>query len=250
MRFLRDHAGPLDRAMLLSAESLSSEDLLRLREVSGIAPYVDLIGSGQWLRQLLDPQFREGVDLVVLPRTPPIVSLGAKSGPPMLILPPLQQSGRERERTIDVPDLIDDGALIRARLEYAIGIGHRTPIADQEVAFVRAAEVVARATSRAERRSCPPVSGVPWVCSAPMGQSRWIPWPPWRRVSRSCARPEAAHPVRCRNRERPAAADSPGAVGRCRRRARAPGAQLRVAAREAARRRPSAPRHRCGRRAR
>ncbi len=148
VRFLRDHAGPLDRTMLLSAESLSSEDLLRLREVSGIAPYVDLIGSGRWLRQLLDPQFREGVDLVVLPRTPPIVSLGAKSGPPMLILPPLQQSGRERERTIDVPDLIDDGALIRARLEYAVGVGHRTPIADQEVAFVRAAEVVARVTSQ------------------------------------------------------------------------------------------------------
>jgi len=157
-QFLRDHAGPLDLAVLLSAEPLSSEDLLRLREVSGIAPDVDLIGSGPPLRQLLDPQFREGVDLVVLPRFPPIVSLGAKSGPPMLILPPLRHSGREGERTIDVPDLIDDGVLIRARLEYAVGVGHRTPIADQEVAFVRAAEIVARATSHRGEAELP--SGV------------------------------------------------------------------------------------------
>ncbi|HUL72209.1 MAG TPA: phosphatidylserine/phosphatidylglycerophosphate/cardiolipin synthase family protein, partial [Vicinamibacterales bacterium] len=78
----------------------------------------------------------------------PAVLLGIASGPAVLILPPLRAPAREWERSIDVPDLVDDGALVRARLEYAVGIGRRTPIADQDVAFVRAAEVVARATSR------------------------------------------------------------------------------------------------------
>jgi phosphatidylserine/phosphatidylglycerophosphate/cardiolipin synthase-like enzyme len=48
---------------------------------------------------------------------------------------------------IDLPDLVDDDALIRARLEYAVGVGRRTPIADQELAFVREGKVVAHARS-------------------------------------------------------------------------------------------------------
>ena len=148
VRFIRDHASPPDRAVLLSSEPLSSEDLLRLREVSDIPPEVNLTGTGEPLRYLLDPQVRQGFDLIVLPRFPPVVSLAARSGPPVLILPPLRPAGLEWERTIDVPDLVDDGALIRARLEYAVGVGRRTPIADQEVAFVRASEIVARATFR------------------------------------------------------------------------------------------------------
>ena len=143
--FLRDHASPQDRAVLLSPEPLSPEDLLRLREVSDIHPEVTLTATGEPLRHLLDPQVLHGFDLIVLPRFPPVVSL-ARSGPPVLILPPLRPAGLEWERTIDVPDLVDDGALIRARLEYAVGVGRRTPITDQEVAFVRASEIVARAT--------------------------------------------------------------------------------------------------------
>jgi hypothetical protein len=71
-----------------------------------------------------------------------------------------------------VADLVDDGALIRARLEYAVGIGRRTPIADQEVAFVRSAEVVARTASRRRRWSCPPLSELPWACFALMERTR------------------------------------------------------------------------------
>jgi len=52
----------------------------------------------------------------------------------------------ERLRAIDVPDLVDDGTSIRARAEYAVG--PRTPVANQELAFVHDGTVVARACSR------------------------------------------------------------------------------------------------------
>ena len=47
-----------------------------------------------------------------------------------------------------MPDLVDDSRVIRVRLDYAVGVGRRTPIADQEVGFVREGQVVARAASR------------------------------------------------------------------------------------------------------
>jgi phosphatidylserine/phosphatidylglycerophosphate/cardiolipin synthase-like enzyme len=149
IKFLRAHGDPADRAVVLSPRPLAEADLIELREVAGIAPTVELAGDiHQPLRHLLGPEARQQIDLVVLPRVPPVVLLGIPSGPPVLILPPLRAPAREWERAIDMPDLVDDGALIRARLEYAVGIGRRTPIADQEVAFVRAAEIVARGTSR------------------------------------------------------------------------------------------------------
>ena len=146
-RFLRDQAGSGDRAVLLSSGPLSPEDLLELRDVSGIAPEVRLIAGHQRLEQLLGAQPLHGIDLVVLPRFPPTVLLGILAGPPVLILPPLREARREWERAIDLPDLVDDGAAIRPRLEYAVSVGRRTPIADQELAFVREGKVVARATS-------------------------------------------------------------------------------------------------------
>ena len=100
------------------------------------------------MRELLGPPARPDIDLVVLPRFPPIILLGVKSGPALLILPPFESGPREGERAIDVPELVDDGTIIRARLEYALGIGRRTPIANQEVAFVREGKVVSRATTR------------------------------------------------------------------------------------------------------
>ncbi len=49
---------------------------------------------------------------------------------------------------MDVPDLVDDGRSIRVRAEYAGGVGRRTPIADQALAFVGGGSVVARSFSR------------------------------------------------------------------------------------------------------
>ena len=51
---------------------------------------------------------------------------------------------------------MDDGRVIRVRLEYAVGVGRRTPIADQQVAFVREGQVVACATSRCGEVELPP----------------------------------------------------------------------------------------------
>jgi phosphatidylserine/phosphatidylglycerophosphate/cardiolipin synthase-like enzyme len=66
----------------------------------------------------------------------------------VLVLPSVRAPGAEWERRLDVPDLIDDGRTIRARAEYAAGVGRRTPIVDQELAFVRDGSVVARSFTR------------------------------------------------------------------------------------------------------
>lgn len=146
--FLRDHASPPDRAVLLSTTPPSPEDLRDLREVSGISPEVELAAvDGDSLPQLLDRRAVQGIDLLVLPRVPPALLLGIIPTP-VLILPPVRSAAPEWERTVDVPDLVDDGRVIRVRLDYAVGVGRRTPIADQEVGFVREGNVVARATSQ------------------------------------------------------------------------------------------------------
>lgn len=66
---------------------------------------------------------------------------------PALVLPSVGSAPPEWERGIDAADLVDDGTVIRARLEYAIGVGRRQPIADQDVEFVSEDQVIARATS-------------------------------------------------------------------------------------------------------
>lgn len=74
--------------------------------------------------------------------------LAKRRGHPVLILPPVHATGAESVRAIDVPDLLDDGTSIRVRAEYAVGVGRRTPIPDQELGFVNDGSVVARATVR------------------------------------------------------------------------------------------------------
>jgi len=149
VKFLREHAAPTDRAVLLSSTALSPSELDELREVSGLAPELRLSdGWSQPWWQLLAAQDGPSFDLVVLPRLPPLALLGVSVGPALLLLPPLGGESSEWQLAIDVPDLVDDGGLIRARVEYALGVGRRTPIADQELAFVREGRVVARAVSR------------------------------------------------------------------------------------------------------
>ena len=156
MSFLRDHAVPPDRAEFLSSPPLSSRDLLEVRQLSGIPPGVELTdGSGEPLWQLLSARGGQTMDLVVLARFPPSVLIGLTSGSPLLILPPLRPAAPESQRAIDMPDLVDDGTLIRARLEYAAGVGRRTPIADQELAFVREGRIVARVASRGGEAELP-----------------------------------------------------------------------------------------------
>ena len=145
--FLRDHAGPSDRAALLSTRPPSPEDLRKLRDVSGISAEVELAAGGGPLSELLDRRAAQTIDLVVLPHFPPALVIGMTSKP-VLVLPPVRSATPEWERAIDVPDLVDNGAVVRVRLEYAVGVGRRQPIADQDVGFVSEGQIVARATSR------------------------------------------------------------------------------------------------------
>ena len=249
-KFLQEHGSTADRAVLLSTKALSSKDLHRMREVLGIAVEVHP-SEGQRMRQLLGPSARPDIDLVVLPRFPPIVLLGLKSGPALLILPPFGSGPSEWQRAIDVPDLVDDGVTIRARLAYAIGIGRRTPISDQELAFVHEGKVVAsrglasrRGGAAFRSRGLPRFVSDDWKGSSGSSGARG------GRGSGPARRLTADHLVRRRNREGPPAAHPCRRLGRPAGCARTPGAQLRVPAREAALRRPSTLRHRCRRRAR
>jgi cardiolipin synthase A/B len=65
---------------------------------------------------------------------------------PILVLPPLQSSVR-LQRAIDVPDLVEDAGVFRARLLYASGLGRHAPIPDQEIAFVAGGQVAAVAAT-------------------------------------------------------------------------------------------------------
>jgi phosphatidylserine/phosphatidylglycerophosphate/cardiolipin synthase-like enzyme len=150
--FLKMHTGPDDRAVLLSGASLLEDDVCQIRDVAGLTLEVRTAataeGSVRSLRQLLARNVPPGADLIVLPRFPPPVLLPRRGDRPVLILPSLRATGTEWERSLDVPDLLDDGRSIRVRAEYAVGVGRRIAIVDQELAFMGGGRVVARSSSR------------------------------------------------------------------------------------------------------
>ncbi|MGE5812989.1 MAG: phospholipase D-like domain-containing protein, partial [Acidobacteriota bacterium] len=147
--FLKRHTDAGDRAVFLSSASLSPEDLREIRDVAGLRLDVQTAASAEGsLRQLLDGAFGLEPGVIVLPRFPPPVLLPRRRGRPVLILPSRRATSPEWERSLDVPDLLDDGRCIRVRAEYGVGVGRRTLIADQELAFVGGGRVVARSFSR------------------------------------------------------------------------------------------------------
>ena len=146
--FLRDQARPSDRITVLWFSPLSDAELQGLRDISGVAADVRLTDGTDQLSQLLGPQARLDTDLVVLTRFPPRLLLRVPLPAPVLVLPPGQPVVEEWQLAIDLADLVDDGVLIRARLEYALGGGRRIPVSDQEFAFVAGGRLVARVISR------------------------------------------------------------------------------------------------------
>lgn len=148
LHFLRDRAGATHRAVLLESSAFSAGALAQLREVTGLASQLELVdgSDGRW-RRLFDARTSGEFDLVVCARFPPLVLLDVGTRPPVLVIPPLQAEVPERDRALDPSDAVDDGTRIRLRLDYTGGVGRRTPIDDQEIAFVRAGEIVARETS-------------------------------------------------------------------------------------------------------
>ncbi len=149
--FLSAHAGAEDRAIILSGTPLAARELQEICGATGSTPQVEVVpATAATVRRLLADDAGPGAHLVVHPRFPPAFLLPRRRGHPVLVLPSLRgiRSGGDVARAMDVPDLIDDGLSIRVRSEYAAGVGRCTPIADQELAFVRQGSVVARALSR------------------------------------------------------------------------------------------------------
>jgi phosphatidylserine/phosphatidylglycerophosphate/cardiolipin synthase-like enzyme len=143
--FLKTHTGAGDRAVILSSASLSEDDLRQIRDVAGLRLDVELATAEDSLRQWAAGRVPRETDLIVLPRFPPLFVL-PRRGHPVLILPSVRAT--HTERSLDVPDLVDDGRSIRVRAEYAVGVGRQTAIVDQELAFMGGGRVVARSFSR------------------------------------------------------------------------------------------------------
>ena len=149
--FLRDHGDPAQRVTVLLLAGPVPPDLAAAVEVAGIRSNVDFVAAqGLSSQQWLDERMRrQAPDLLVYARMPTALLLGSRWPAPSLLLPPLASVGRPLlQRDIDAPDLLDDGTALRARFEHAAGIGRRTPIPDQKLAFVAGGRVVAELTTR------------------------------------------------------------------------------------------------------
>jgi phosphatidylserine/phosphatidylglycerophosphate/cardiolipin synthase-like enzyme len=86
------------------------------------------------------------MDLLVLPRFPGQLLASGVWPAPILVLPPVPGPKPPR-LALDVPDLVLDGAVLRARLLHPAGPGRHLPIPDQEVAIVARGTVAAVAAA-------------------------------------------------------------------------------------------------------
>lgn len=141
--FLRDHGDPTLHVTVFSLAP-APDDLAATLEVAGVHAKVELVTPGDesplyWLGERARERAGE---LLVLARLPTALVLRAWSRAPILLLPAVSGT-RPFRRRVDVPDLVDDGSAIRARFEYAAGVGRRTPIVDQDVALVSRGRIVA-----------------------------------------------------------------------------------------------------------
>ena len=69
---------------------------------------------------------------------------------------PCAAAGPALRRAIDLPDLVDEGGVIRARFDYALGVGRREPIPNQQIAFVSGGRIIAEvATSDGDAELSP-----------------------------------------------------------------------------------------------
>jgi cardiolipin synthase len=85
---------------------------------------------------------RTDADLVVLARFPGPL-LAAHTWPaPVLVLSPLAAPAVAVRRPLDVPDLVDDRGVLRARLLFAASVGRQEAIPDQDIVFATGGKVV------------------------------------------------------------------------------------------------------------
>jgi phosphatidylserine/phosphatidylglycerophosphate/cardiolipin synthase-like enzyme len=126
-------------------------DLATAVEVAGISAAVEfVVPQALSLRQWLEERMRtRAPDLVVYARMPTALLLNARWRALSLLLPQPPESATRSplQLDLDAPDLVDDGAALRARFEYAAGIGRRAPIPDQRLGLVSGGRVVAFLTT-------------------------------------------------------------------------------------------------------
>lgn len=152
--FLREHGDPAQQVTVLQTAAEPPPDGVVALDVSGISAPVELLTAGplvisQWLDERAQAR---ALDLLVVAHLPAALLLASRSAAPCLVLPPVPPLERPLvERSLDGPDLVDLGSPLHARFEYAtsIGIGRRTVIPDQTLAFVAGGRVLAELGSRA-----------------------------------------------------------------------------------------------------
>ncbi len=150
--FLRDHGDPAQQVTVLQTGASLPNDWSAALDVAGISGSVDLLtADGRSLMQWVEerpPALALTFDLLVVAHLPVALLLSARSTTPCLVLPPAPPGRPLVERALDGPDLVVLGGPLRARFEYAVGIGRRTVIPDQALAFVSQGKVVAKVESR------------------------------------------------------------------------------------------------------
>jgi phosphatidylserine/phosphatidylglycerophosphate/cardiolipin synthase-like enzyme len=146
--FLRDHGSPALHAIVLLRKADSPGELAATLDMAGITARVDLVTLAAGLRSWLGGEAGQApIDLLVLARFPGALLPVAAWPAPRLMLPPMEMAAPALRRTLDVPDLVEEAGAIRARFDYASGVGRRDPIPDQEVAFISGGRVVAVVTT-------------------------------------------------------------------------------------------------------
>ena len=122
--FLRDHGTPELHVAVLAGPRLPGE----------LSADLDIGGIGASVTLTHGALPKGPVDLLVLPRWPGALLAGYPWRSPLLVLPPA--AAAPLHRAIDVPDLVDDTGVLRARFLYDAPVGRHEPIPDQEVAVV------------------------------------------------------------------------------------------------------------------
>lgn len=160
--FLRDHGTPALHARVLLTEARLPGDLAGALNVAGIEAAVDLMTPWEASRRRWKGEGAPdaALDLLVLARFPGASLLSAPWPAPVLILPPPPAAGPALRRAIDLSDLVDEGGVIRARFNYALGVGRREPIPNQQIAFVSGGRIVTEVATRDGDAELSPGPGV------------------------------------------------------------------------------------------
>lgn len=159
--FLREHIEASHEVTILTPATRA--DSATAREVAGVAAKLELVKLPDRLRSAFfdTDAGKASVDLVVFARFPiGLLASTVLSLPCLLLAPSPAEDWLPPRRDIDAPDMVDDGGPFRLYLRYASGVGRRTPIPDQEVAFVANSRVVARV------KTCGGETELPMQCRA------------------------------------------------------------------------------------